>query len=177
MDTSRIDELLRESAPARVTAHHDVRVEVSQMVVASRSAAARRRRTWKRGALVVVPLLAGAPFALVATGSTDVRAVPDFTIPVSYVTESGQTVACEIDLFNGELNYQETNFVAVDYFSQQDWNGVGQRIYDRALELEAAGDGYAWQSAEHELVFADAPDDLFSSGGMASSSSCTGELR
>lgn len=176
MDNSRMDELLRESAPAAASAHDNVRLEVSRMVAVSRSGTAGRSRAWKRGALVAIPIVAAAPFALVATGSTDVRAAPDFSIPVSYVTESGQTVACDIDLFNGELFYQETNFVAVDYFSQQDWTGVGQRIYDRAIALESLGVDGPWQAAEHEVVFANAPEELFYDGGMGSSSTCTGEL-
>ncbi|WP_204533952.1 hypothetical protein [Arthrobacter tumbae] len=118
--------------------------------------------------MVIVPL----------TGSTDDRPVPDFTIPVSYTTDTGRELSCSIDLYNGEMNNVVTSTAAVDYLRAQNWSGIGQRIYDKALVYESAGDPNAWVSAEIDLTAGQLPDGVLKQGdgGLGSSSDCSGEL-
>ncbi|WP_167050759.1 hypothetical protein [Salinibacterium sp. ZJ77] len=101
---------------------------------------------------------------------------PDYEIPVSYVTDAGSKVSCTIELFAGEVNYVETNTEAMKYFSSQNWDGVGQRIYERALSLESDGVSRAWFPAMYDVLLANTDDGLFSNGGMATDTDCSGEL-
>ncbi|MDF2563046.1 MAG: hypothetical protein K0R99_4492 [Microbacterium sp.] len=57
---------------------------------------------------VAVPVLALPGIALASTAGTDPRMIPDFEIPISYVTDTGREVSCSIELFNGEMNYVES---------------------------------------------------------------------
>jgi len=102
--------------------------------------------------------------------------VPDFEIPISYVTDTGKEISCTLEFFNGELNYVETNFKAVEFVAAQNWEGVGQKIYERALEREAAGLFAPWFGAEDDVILAGADDDLLTDGGLGRDSDCTGQL-
>ncbi|MEV7692318.1 hypothetical protein AB0N73_03195 [Microbacterium sp. NPDC089189] len=175
MDTSPIDTLLRRSAPRGASDDPGVTGELDRIALAARVTATRGRRI-RRLSWVAVPVLAVPVFAFASTAGTDPRLVPDFEIPVSYVTDTGREIECSIEMFNGEMNYVETNVEAVEYMRAQDWDGVGQRIYDRALEIEAVGGISPWQVAENDALMAGAPDDLFLNGGMGIESTCTGEL-
>ncbi|GAA2172109.1 hypothetical protein GCM10009846_08740 [Agrococcus versicolor] len=175
MDDASITRLLRSSAPTTVAADAAVRIEIDRMAERARAVAHGRRRARRRVAIVALPALAIIPGALVFTGGTDVRQVPDLTIPMTYVTDTGTSIACEVDLFNGETDYVETNLEAVAYFAAQDWSGVGQRVYDLALRYEDEGRVSPWAQAENDVLLAGAPD-IFTDGGMGMTSTCTGAL-
>ena len=175
MDHSPIDDLLRASAPRRACDDPAVASELDRVGIAARVAGARDRRI-RRLSWVAVPVLALPALTLASTAGTDPRMVPDLRVPVSYVTDTGREVSCSIEFFNGELDYVETNTEAVDYFRMQDWDGIGQRIYDRAVELDARGEVSPWFVAENDLIVADAPEDLFLNGGMGMDTDCTGQL-
>lgn len=175
MDNSPIDDLLRASAPRRASDDPAVRAELHRVGLAARATGTRHRRI-RRLSWVAVPVLALPALTLAATAGTDPRMVPDYRVSVSYVTDSGREVDCYIAFFNGELDYVETNTEVVDYFRTQDWDDIGQRIYERALELEARGQISPWSTAENDLIVAKAPDELFLNGGMGMDTDCTGEL-
>lgn len=175
MDAS-IDDLLRASAPQRVSTDALFAGEVARVSVAARAHAARRRRV-RRLSWVAVPVLALPGLALASTAGTDPRMVPDFEIPVSYVTDTGREVSCTFELFNGEINYVETNTKAVDFIASQNWDGVGQKIYDEAVKREAAGDFAPFFGAAHDVIFAGADVYILpGDGGVASDTDCAGEL-
>lgn len=174
MDDSRLDTLLRRSAPATATDHPAVEANVLALVadteVRARPARRRRRALWI-AAIPTVPLLA---FGL--TAGLEARLAPDLTIPVAYTTDTGTEVSCSIFVFNGEIAWVEQSFTAVDYLGAQDWSGIGQRIYAQALveerdltqraeagDLSVSVDGatmpdaatiekMAWSIAENDLV-------------------------
>lgn len=174
MSTS-IDDLLRASAPNPASTDGLIAGEVDRVSVAARAHAERRQRV-RRLSWVAVPVLALPGLALASTAGTDPRMVPDFEIPVSYVTDTGIEISCTLEFFNGELNYVETNTEAVDFIAAQDWEGVGQKIYERALERESAGLFAPWFGAEDDVILAGAGDDLFTDGGLGRDSDCTGQL-
>lgn len=138
MDDSTLDTLLRRSAPAALADHPAVEANVLALVGETDAAArpARRlRRALRFAAIPAVPLL-----ALALSAGVEERLVPDLTIPVSYVTDTGVPVSCSIFVFNGEVNWVEESFAAVDYLKAREWSGIGQRIYAQALieETEVA---------------------------------------
>ncbi len=175
MDTS-IDDLLRASAPRRVSTDGMVAAEVERVGIAARIHAARRRRV-RRLSWVAVPVLALPGIALASTAGTDPRMIPDFEIPVSYVTDTGLQISCSIELFNGELDHVETNTKAVEYIAAQNWEGVGQRIYEEALKRDAAGDFAPFFGAAQDVVFAGADVHILpGDGGVGTDTDCTGQL-
>jgi hypothetical protein len=176
MDDSLITQALRDSAPSPQATTPAAQAEIDHMIVQTRSIAQGRRRNRRRITWAALPVLAVLPVGLAFTGGFDVRLVPDYVIPVSYVTDTGLSVDCEIELFNGETNYVETNHEAVDHYRSVDWTGVGQRIYDRALQYEARAEISPWAQAENDVLMDGAPDEIFSNAGMGSSSTCSGQL-
>lgn len=201
MDDPTLDNLLRRSAPA--TAATDPSVEASLLALVNdaeanvRPARNRRRAVW----IAAIPAVPALTLGLTA-GIQD-RMAPDLTIPVSYTTDTGIPVSCSIYLFNGELYSVEVSFVGVDYLSDQDWDGIGQRIYEQALIEEAdltqrvqqgdpatttSSDGAvqldaatieitAWNIAEGHLVDGSVPETVLHPGdNWASDSDCSGQL-
>jgi hypothetical protein len=135
MDDSSLDTLLRRSAPPTVGDHPAIEANVLALVSEAHEKAQparRRRRALWIAAVPAVPLL-----ALGLTAGIQDRLAPDLTIPVAYTTDTGTPVSCSIYVFNGEINWVEVSFAGVDYLSKQDWTGIGQRIYSRALTEEA----------------------------------------
>lgn len=176
MDTSSIDTLLRGSAPRRASDDAAVAAELNRVGIAARVSATTRRRRVRRLSWAALPVFALPALALASTAGTDLRMVPDFEVPISYVTDTGKEITCTVEFFNGELLYVETNTEAVDFISAQDWDGVGQRIYDRALALEGSGGFAPWAQAENDVFLEGANEDLFRNGGMGTDSDCSGEL-
>jgi hypothetical protein len=136
MDDSTLDALLRRSAPSPAPADLAVDANLLAIVDHARRAAQPARR--RRRALWLVAIPAVPALALALTAGIDERLSPDLTIPVTYTTDTGYTESCSIFVFNGEINWIEVSFTAVDYLSAQDWDGIGQRIYQQALVEEVA---------------------------------------
>jgi hypothetical protein len=198
MTKQSIDELLARSAPPTREQELGTQTTLRAVVAESReSARAVRRPTRTRLWWLAVPILVVPAIAFTTSAGTDVRQVPDFTIPISYTTDTGTEVSCSIDLFNGEIDYVETSTAAVAFLSAQDWAGAGQRIYDAAVvyesdeawlnsEMNSDGPGLsaatiqwrAWISAEKDVIFRQIPEDALvsSTGGLGSNTDCTGVL-
>lgn len=175
MDVS-MDDQLRASAPHRVSTDGMVAAEIDRVGIAARVHAARRRRV-RRLSWVAVPMLALPGIALASTAGTDPRMIPDFEIPISYVTDTGHEVSCTIELFNGELDYVETNTKAVEYIAAQNWDGVGQKIYEQALEREANGLFSPWFGAADDIILAGVDGHILpGDGGLGRDTDCTGQL-
>lgn len=178
MTKQSIDDLLSQSAPPARKSEPGVQYALRRVAMESRERAsatrpARSRLWWLAAPAVALPMI-----VISTTGSTDDRPAPDFTIPVSYTTDTGRELSCSIDLYNGEMNNVVTNTAAVDYFRTQDWSGIGQRIYDAALAYERADHPNAWVTAEHDLTIDQLPAGAVipGDGGVGSNSDCTGEL-
>lgn len=136
MDDSTLDTLLRRSAPSTAPADPAVEANLLAMVDDARHKARPARR--RRRALWFVAIPAIPALALALTAGIDERLSPDLTIPVTYTTDTGYSESCSIFVFNGEINWIEVSFTAVAYLSTQNWDGIGQRIYQQALIEEAA---------------------------------------
>lgn len=196
MDDTRLETLLRRSAPAVAPEHSGIEATVLALVaetkVKARPARRRRRALWV-AAIPAVPLLA---FGLTA-GFQD-RLAPDLTIPIAYTTDTGVPVSCSVFVFNGEISWVEVSFAAVNYLSKQNWSGIGQRIYEQALieetdltrlaqegNLSVSPDGgnpptaaaietMAWNIAEGKLVDGTFPANFGDNWG--GDSDCSGQL-
>ena len=197
MTKPTIEDLLSHSAPPTRTLEAGLRSTIRDLSAESRETARAARRPRSRLRWLITPVVLVPAIALGTTAGTEPRQIPDFTIPVLYTTDTGKEVSCSIDLFNGEIDYVETNTTAIDYFRVQDWTGIGQRIYDAALvyendsawlasEMNSDGPDLpqatihwrAWVSAEDDLVRAQLPDGALApgDGGYGSDTDCTGEL-
>lgn len=189
MTKPTIDDLLTQSAPRSRSAQPAVQSALRAVAMESRSIGRAPRHTRSKWWWAATPVVA-APLLLVATtGSSDDGVVPDFTIPISYTTDTGKDISCSMDIFNGESNNVETSTAAVDYLSSQDWIGIGQRIYDRALVYEAdrtllyegvespavENPRDAWAKAERELIAI--PEGVLDEGDhFGGTARCAGEL-
>lgn len=197
MTKPTIDDLLARSAPptgvgvSRVQSMLRAVAEESRVTAKSAVRHPRRRLWWLAAPLIAVPAI-----SLATTGETEPRMVPDFTILISYTTDTGNAVTCSIDLFNGETNYAETGTAAVDYLRAQDWTGVGQSIYSAAINYEndpawvaAYKEGWApassaeiqrgaWLRATDDVIVQGLPAGTLRSGdgGFGVTDHCTGEL-
>jgi len=194
MNNDDLDSMLSQSKPRTASAHPGVRHELMAVVHGSRAAARRTRRAG-RVLAISLPTVLAPTLALGLAAGADQRMVPDFSIPISYDTDTGRHIECTLDFYNGEMFWQETNS-ATDYLRDQDWSGIGQRIYDRALALLESNDPSifvsstqdgaldesllqrsAWVQAEAHFTVNTIPDSAFAIGGLGSNSDCTGELR
>jgi hypothetical protein len=195
MDDSSLDELLSKSAPDRQSQNPRVQAELRRIVAESREHRGTPRSPKRRWWWLAVPVLALPAIGLVTTASTEPRLVPDFTIPITYTTDTGNIVDCSIDVYNGEIDYQEKSFTAVDWLKAQNWAGVGQKVYEKALSYE---NDAAWLNSEmnadgpldartvqyraflmgqDDVIFAPLDDGILRDGDhYGSFSSCTGEL-
>lgn len=75
-----------------------------------------------------------------------------------------------MEFYNHEIDYVETDTRMVEWMKTQDWTGVGQRIYDRAIEVDAwmpddEPAAFAWVTAFHEIINAGA-DPSWEYGGL-----------
>lgn len=201
MDDPTLDDMLRRSAPA--TAATDPSVEAPLLALVDDAEANARPARRRRRALWIAAIPALPALALGLTAGIQDRMVPDLTIPVSYTTDTGIPVSCSIRLFNGEIYSVEVSFVAVDYLRDQDWDGIGPRIYARALIEEADltqrvqqddratatnSDGTvqpdaatieitAWNIAEGHLVGGSVPETVLHPGDQwGEDSDCSGRL-
>jgi len=126
MNQTPIDELLRGSAPARLSADPAVRDRVSELVSSTRSAKPRIRR-----GLVLAPLLGLGALALTA-GAAITTIQMDVTVPINYVSASGDTVSCTASLDAGASDFWGDLAVSA-YVRDHDWSDLGERIHARVL--------------------------------------------
>lgn len=139
MTKPTIEELLFRSAPSSIADDPSVRTQVDTVIARSRSRA-RSRRPRKKVLILALPLLFAPVAALGLSGSVEERMAPDYVMPIVYTTDTGRSMQCSIEFFNEEVLWIETNTAAEDYLRTQDWTGIGQRIYDLALDRLAAND-------------------------------------
>lgn len=147
MTPHTLDELLARSAPPSVADDPGIAMQLRGVVSRSRSVA--RASRWRRRTLsIAVPVLVAPVAVFGLTGGIDERLVPDSTIPISYTTDTGHTVQCSIDFYNPEVLYVETDTQVEEFVSAQNWSGVGQRLYDLAVERLNANDPATWHPNE-----------------------------
>ncbi|GAB3600446.1 hypothetical protein [Microbacterium tumbae] len=199
MTEQRIEEILTSGNPWRTPEDSAMSIAIAETATLARRASRRRPRrrlTW------IAPVAAVGALALTAGAVvvSDSLVREELLIPISYTTQSGDTVDCVAQITGGSL-FTPFREEVIDYYRTHDFDGVGQRIYDYALVL--TGDRKAapgvlpesseWIPAEGER-YADAQAFSFSltsflltdtgialglsgSGGAELTSDCTGRLR
>jgi hypothetical protein len=185
------DDLLAEGKGDSLIEDSRVRELVAELVANSEVAAgASRQRRRLRNAVIALPAAAFAGLALTAGAvGVDNTLTPDVTILVAYTTDGGRQVDCAIYIEGGSL-LDPGSTVIGDYLEKKDWSGVGQKMYDRAVQIsealsqsksgplsDADRDQWAWYTAEDQLTVRSVPSDMLVKGEHAVSiSTCTGEL-
>ena len=205
MNANRIIDILEESGRTSLSTDPRVRASLIALVADSRSTTAARTTRSRKG-LLFVPIFAIGTLAL--TGGAllvDSSLTPDIHIPLTYTTVLGVTYTCSIDIDGGTLFVADST-AGANYLRAQDWTGVGQRIYDRAVQLRGAeqtadadgnylfpppdshlvvptevlagGSPLTWVAAVHELTIQTVPAELVPSSDYTSQwqSDCTGAL-
>ncbi|UJP10343.1 hypothetical protein L2X99_01095 [Microbacterium sp. KUDC0406] len=159
----------------------------------------RRRHWWKRPR-IVVPIAFG--IAVLATGAAEyvplmlgVNGTPvdvEVRIPIHYVTDSGVTIDCEEGLYVGDPAHRTAaDEKLADFLKAQDWSGIGQEIYDKAIaepfvpgpnddwevDTQELRDGFSFRNAE-SLIYERIPDELTPDGtSIGGTGTCAGQLR
>ncbi|MFE6736180.1 hypothetical protein [Microbacterium sp. NPDC057650] len=192
-----LDALLNRSDPARGRLN-DIDPLIADL--ANATASAPRRHWWKRPR-IVLPIAFGV--ALLATGAAAYvpltlfingqRAESEVRIPIHYETETGVTVDCWYGIYVGDpANRTEADQRLADFLNAQDWTGIGQRIYEKAIaepfapgpnddwevDTQEIRDDFSFNRALSELVDGRVPESLVHDGmGWGATSNCTGQLR
>lgn len=196
MNDDDLTVLLTRSAPASVAKRPAVEAELHNVTESVRRQTVQRRR--RRAALgVLIPALLAPVAAIGLTAGVETRAIPDYSVPIEFTTLTGERIECSIDYFNGEIAWVEANSNAVDFLKQQNWDNIGQRIYDRAAARIAANDwdviedgvtisgdvpdpemqwSVAWALAEGEFTVWPMPEDLLLPAGLGSNNDCQEQL-
>lgn len=139
-----LDELVDRSDPARgYTDRTENLVALMAASAASEASVVQARKPWWRVPRIVVPMVAlgaaivttaGAllvPLTLVIDG---VEVEPEVIIPIHYVTGTGVVVDCAYGIDVGApASRTAAEQALADYLHSQDWSGVGQEIYERAM--------------------------------------------
>ncbi|WP_448710574.1 hypothetical protein [Microbacterium profundi] len=131
MDDTQLDKLL---SPRDTWAESPELLDAMLVRMAARAEQDHRRPRRRRGARIsaAVGVLFGA--AVLATAATVYIApnfTPDVVIPISYVTDTGNSVECTYSL--AITSWDGTNVTeAKEWIASHDWTGIGQRGYDLA---------------------------------------------
>lgn len=194
MTDEDITYLLTHSAPRGVAADPRIQPGLQTIITESR-ALARKKRHPARLLWFAVPVILAPTVALGLTAGIEERMVPDFTIPVTYTTDTGRNVSCSVNFYNEEVHDQETTTGLSDWLRTQNWTGIGQRMYELALTHVASADPettapdswkssakewiewVAWKDAEGDLIDDTMPSSVFGPyGSYGGNTDCTGEL-
>ena len=184
MTKPTIDELLRASAPRDVYDEPGMRERVAAAL------AVRPKRKLHR-AWIVLPAAALGVAALTA-GAVVVDNVMTLDVPISltYVTDTGHTYECEV-LVGGSTLLDPQGTAIANWYREQDWSGFGQKVYERALEIDSAEilgddekyteaelDNFAWGSALSEMIGRGVPAEILGdrSAGTGAQWDCDGLL-
>ncbi|WP_133177901.1 hypothetical protein [Microbacterium testaceum] len=86
-------------------------------------------------AFAAVAVTTGAALAVpVWLGMGGVRVDPDVVIPIRYTTSTGVNVSCSWAVHIGEEERSPTEERVAEALRETSWDGVGQDIYDQAIE-------------------------------------------
>jgi hypothetical protein len=196
-----LDRLLKRNDPAR--AHTDYTDQlISQMATAASSevTAAKRRTPWWKTPRVVVPIAigvglmttAGALIIPLVLGVNGQLVDIDARIPIQYTTKTGVTVACTYGIYVGDPAHRTTaDQKLANYLNAQDWSGIGEKIYDRAMANPfIPGPNDDWEVDNQQLrdrfsfdralnvIYERIPADLMTEGmSTGATTNCTGQLR
>jgi len=106
---------------------------VSALVAETRAAVERERAPrLKRRLLVFVPLATVGALALTAGAVVVSTITADVTVPLSYTTDTGQTLTCSAEFAAGSA-FEADDRALTSYLRGYNWAGFGQDVYDRAI--------------------------------------------
>lgn len=133
MDDTHLDKLL---SPRDTWTDSPEVLDAMLVRLAERASQEYRRPRRRRGARIAtaVGVLFGA--GVLATAATVFIApsfTPDVVIPISYVTDAGNSVECTYSL--AIRAWDGTDITeATEWIASHDWTGIGQRGYDLAIQ-------------------------------------------
>jgi hypothetical protein len=135
MELPELDAELRASAPRKLSEDVTTRARLREMVASTRVDAAALKLKLRHRRLIFGIPAAALGIALLTAGSLVVvrDLMPQIeTIPIVYTTDTGKTISCHATIDGGGDNATTTQEIA-DFVKSQDWDGVGQKIYDYAI--------------------------------------------
>lgn len=135
------------------------------------------------GAAVVIPLNSWVDYQQVQL---------DAEIPIVYVMDTGVEVSCRYGIYFGRpAARSEADEKLAEFVRNHDWTGIGQRIYDRAIDNPfTPGPGDDWKNGSQELrdqasfihatdlILEEIPNELQQTMKVSSATmDCKGQLR
>ena len=145
---------------------------------------------WLRRALILLWVVPVGGLAL--TGGAvvlDSTLNPDVVVPIVYTTGTGQTFHCTVQIEGGSFFHPGSSIIA-DALKGRNWDGIGQAMYERALEIsdalvaESGGlaqvvetDRWGWYSAQVQLTILTVREPMPEGENAVLDSDCTGQLR
>lgn len=197
-----LDEELRRADPAVGLRRDDATAIITAMASELPSQPAWKGRWWKNRRITVpigvvsVLALTGAAIAaplVLAVGEPDNWVEIDARIPITYETDSGVSVSCVYGLYVTSATSRTAEDERLgEFLAKADWTGIGQEIYDYAIENPITPqEGEVWSNDSPEVrdaisfklavtpVITDhVPAHLLSNGsGWSSTDTCTGPFR
>lgn len=195
---------LSAADPISVDEDAELRGLVRQMAMDARDAAAdrsARRSPWWRRRRGVGPLAIAGAIAVSAAavmvpltmevGGTQVEL--DVEVPIVYTTDTGVDVSCRYGLYFGDpADRTEADEQLAQFVAGHDWTGIGQRIYEEAIDNpfvpgpdydgqgddQAVLDKHSFILAAVHLIRDEIPDDLWQQGfSSGATMDCQGLLR
>lgn len=190
MNKPTVDELLTTSRPRSFSEDAQVRQQIADLVAKTHAAdAAQQAPRRRRKLLIAIPVIGFGALALTAGALVVTTMTPAVTIPISYTTDTGRTVACNVGVGGGSILDPQATAIG-DYLRSQDWSGIGQKVYDRAIttpyvpgpdaDVDLAPeeiDNMSWTDAMAALIPGTMPANLTADWTYTGwSSDCTGDL-
>jgi hypothetical protein len=190
MSKLRLDDLLADSRPERLSSDPAIQLRLAELAAATKPSRTRSVPLWKRKHV----LLPAVAFVILATTAGGVVAQwaqnSDVAIPVSYTTDTGDTINCTFAITvssglrrDGSHVSKDVNVSALRKFMQtNNWSGLGQQSYDRAIDSSwtpAGGmPGVAlFNRAATEEISQQIPEALLGDGiSWGAGSDCSGRL-
>lgn len=114
----------------------------------------KRRRNTIPLSIAGVVALTGAAVVIPLNSWVDHQRVDlDVEIPIVYVTDSGVEVSCRYGIYFGRpAARSDADENLAEFVRNHDWTGIGQRIYDRAIDNPfTPGPGDDWENDSQEL--------------------------
>lgn len=185
-----LDEALEAGRGQPAADDPNIAASISSLVEATKREGRRRIPDWLRRALVLLWVVPVGGLAL--TGGAvlfDSTVNPDVVVPIVYTTGTGQTFQCTVLIEGGSFFHPGSSMIA-DALEDRNWDGIGQAMYERALEIsnallaESGGqaqvvetDRWGWYSAQAQLTILTVREPLPEGENAAMDSDCTGQLR
>ncbi|WP_430591649.1 hypothetical protein [Humidisolicoccus flavus] len=141
MQQPTIDEILSGSRP-HFTPSLATEAALDALVLETRSGASKSPRNRRRGLWLVPASVLGVAALTAGALVVDHYTRVELPVAIEYTSRSGEFVECTATIQGGSFFSPKPEAV-IDYYTNHDFTGVGQQIYEYALVLSGEAPGSA----------------------------------